>query len=279
MHTEHIKIPCHLFQVHIEDSCQTLKVFKVCIYAKYYFYLPLCQITFLSVFPSCYVVVNQSSVSSFKLSFFHNAGRALSAWKLYRSLWRRLFQHGWMACSQYSSNLFWQSPIPTGLPTGKRPIRVIIMPTKGLANNIVHFLHISHVVQSHCFLSFQTVKTEHLRFLILPQNSEWKAGTPLSDVIKECIKWQIICVDPEHLCDREWREITESLTFWSKWANSTDLDLRDSRYIKPPKLIKRLTIGCGCHLFTIRTPPLHEAAIGSVIYQETGVQASYVFLT
>jgi len=34
---------------------------------------------------------------------------------------------------------------PAGLPTRKRPIGVVITPTKGLANNIVHFSWIFHV--------------------------------------------------------------------------------------------------------------------------------------
>jgi hypothetical protein len=33
----------------------------------------------------------------------------------------------------------------------------------------------------------------------------------LAGEIKECIRWQVICVDPEHLRDREWREITAYL--------------------------------------------------------------------
>jgi len=42
-----------------------------------------------------------------------------------------------------------------------------------------------------------------------------KAGTRLADVVKECIRWQVICVDPDHLHDKEWREITESPIFQS----------------------------------------------------------------
>ena len=37
---------------------------------------------------------------------------------------------------------------PAGLPTRKRPIGVVITPTKGLAINIVHFLPFCHVVCS-----------------------------------------------------------------------------------------------------------------------------------
>ena len=37
----------------------------------------------------------------------------------------------------------------------------------------------------------------------------------MSDAIKKCIRLQVVCVDPEHLHDKEWREITESPTFQS----------------------------------------------------------------
>ena len=40
-----------------------------------------------------------------------------------------------------------------------------------------------------------------------------KAGIHLAEDIKECIRWQVVCVDPEHLRDREWREIMEYSTF------------------------------------------------------------------
>ena len=40
-----------------------------------------------------------------------------------------------------------------------------------------------------------------------------KAGIHLAEDIKECIRWQVVCMDPEHLRDREWREIMEYSTF------------------------------------------------------------------
>ena len=58
------------------------------------------------------------------------AGRTLLAWKL------------------YNAHL---DAYPAGLPTQKRPISVIITPTKGLASNIVHFLPFSHVAHSLLF--------------------------------------------------------------------------------------------------------------------------------
>jgi hypothetical protein len=39
------------------------------------------------------------------------------------------------------------------------------------------------------------------------------ASIRLAREIKESVKWQVICVDPEHLHDKEWREITEYSTF------------------------------------------------------------------
>lgn len=36
-----------------------------------------------------------------------------------------------------------------------------------------------------------------------------KNNVKLAEEIKSCTKWQVICVDPEHLHDKEWREITE----------------------------------------------------------------------
>jgi superfamily II DNA helicase RecQ len=41
-------------------------------------------------------------------------------------------------------------------------------------------------------------------------------GTKLTDEIKECKKWQVICVDPEHLKSKEWREISDYAVFRSR---------------------------------------------------------------
>jgi superfamily II DNA helicase RecQ len=38
-------------------------------------------------------------------------------------------------------------------------------------------------------------------------------GVKLADEIKTCDKWQVICVDPEHLKTKEWREISEYSIF------------------------------------------------------------------
>lgn len=36
-----------------------------------------------------------------------------------------------------------------------------------------------------------------------------RSGISLADEIKRCEKWQVVCVDPEHLKTKEWREISE----------------------------------------------------------------------
>jgi superfamily II DNA helicase RecQ len=38
-------------------------------------------------------------------------------------------------------------------------------------------------------------------------------GVPLTQQIRECNAYQVVFVDPEHLKDREWREITDSSIF------------------------------------------------------------------
>ncbi|KAJ7939786.1 hypothetical protein B0H13DRAFT_2300503 [Mycena leptocephala] len=40
-----------------------------------------------------------------------------------------------------------------------------------------------------------------------------KNGRNLAGEIMECKKWKVVCVDPEHLRDKAWREITASDTF------------------------------------------------------------------
>lgn len=43
-----------------------------------------------------------------------------------------------------------------------------------------------------------------------------RRGVNLADEIKTCAKWQVICVDPEHLKTKEWRDISESPIFRSR---------------------------------------------------------------
>ncbi|PPQ98765.1 hypothetical protein CVT26_014348 [Gymnopilus dilepis] len=88
-----------------------------------------------------------------------------------------------------------------GLPTRTKPIGVVITPTKGLADNIVHGLSEMNVSGlSYCKETLTEAR---------------KTGVRLAGDIKECTKWQVVCVDPEHLQEKEWREITRSPVFRS----------------------------------------------------------------
>ncbi|PPQ82694.1 hypothetical protein CVT25_009424 [Psilocybe cyanescens] len=102
-----------------------------------------------------------------------------------------------------------------GLPTRARPIGVVITPTKALADNIVCLLHVSAIGP---LMAFEVHELSNLHISAFSYCKETlsearKAGIRLAAEIQECQKWQVICVDPEHLRDKEWRQITESPTF------------------------------------------------------------------
>ncbi|KAJ7464089.1 P-loop containing nucleoside triphosphate hydrolase protein [Mycena latifolia] len=90
---------------------------------------------------------------------------------------------------------------PTAYPgfvSPKKPVGIVIAPTKGLSTNIVYEL-------------------EGLRVPALACTSETltearKAGRNLTAEIAEC-RWAIICIDPEHLTDKQWERITNSQVF------------------------------------------------------------------
>ncbi|KAJ7453181.1 P-loop containing nucleoside triphosphate hydrolase protein [Mycena latifolia] len=84
------------------------------------------------------------------------------------------------------------------LPVRALPMGIVITPTKGLAANIVLELKKLRVP---AFAYCQDTVTE------AP-----KAGRNLVREIKECKTWNIICVDPEHLREKAWREISASDT-------------------------------------------------------------------
>ncbi|KAF8884728.1 P-loop containing nucleoside triphosphate hydrolase protein [Gymnopilus junonius] len=86
-----------------------------------------------------------------------------------------------------------------GLPSRNKPIGIVITPTKGLADNIV--LKLSKLNVSAFSYCKQTLTVAR------------KTGIHLATEIKDCTKWQVICVDPEHLHDNEWREVTGSPIF------------------------------------------------------------------
>ncbi|KAF9563026.1 hypothetical protein CPC08DRAFT_633393 [Agrocybe pediades] len=108
---------------------------------------------------------------------------------------------------EYNKN---QDLYVTGLPTRKRPIAVVITPTKGLAGNLVHELSLLGVSAfSYCS---ESLTEAH------------KAGRRLSLEIleiKECLRWQVVFVDPEHLTGKDWREIADSPTFRANIFSAT----------------------------------------------------------
>ncbi|KAJ6478885.1 P-loop containing nucleoside triphosphate hydrolase protein [Mycena sanguinolenta] len=80
------------------------------------------------------------------------------------------------------------------LPVRALPVGIVITPTKGLAANIVLELRKLDIPAfSYCH---ETVTEARI------------AGRKLVDEIGECKTWNVICVDPEHLRDKSWRQIT-----------------------------------------------------------------------
>jgi hypothetical protein len=107
---------------------------------------------------------------------------------------------------------------PRGLPTRAKPIGVVITPTKGLANNIVcsfaaFFIHLFTARYKVDELS--KLNVSGFSYCSETLTEARKTGLCLAREIKECVRWQVVCVDPEHLRDKEWREITEGPIFRS----------------------------------------------------------------
>ncbi|KAK7015807.1 ATP-dependent DNA helicase RecQ [Favolaschia claudopus] len=86
----------------------------------------------------------------------------------------------------------------TGNLHRKKPVGIVIAPTKGLSHNIVHELSQLHVPALACT---SEVLTEARC-----------SGRNLTAEIAEC-RWSIVCVDPEHLTDKQWEYITDSQAF------------------------------------------------------------------
>ncbi|KAJ7804881.1 hypothetical protein B0H14DRAFT_3773290 [Mycena olivaceomarginata] len=85
------------------------------------------------------------------------------------------------------------------LPTRALPMGIVITPTKGLAANIVLELKKLNVPAfAYCH---ETVTAARM------------TGRNLVKDIQACSTWNVICVDPEHLRDKAWRQITASDTF------------------------------------------------------------------
>ncbi|KAJ6474006.1 hypothetical protein C8R47DRAFT_1324288 [Mycena vitilis] len=76
------------------------------------------------------------------------------------------------------------------LPVRELPVGIVITPTKGLAANILNKLRVPAFAYCH-----DTVTEAR------------KAGRNLVAEIKACKTYNIVCVDPEHLREKAWREI------------------------------------------------------------------------
>ncbi|KAJ6548111.1 hypothetical protein DFH09DRAFT_1504583 [Mycena vulgaris] len=96
---------------------------------------------------------------------------------------------------------------PAGLPTHVNPVGIVVNPTKGLAANIASYLSVLELTR------LNISAFAYSRELLADARRE---GINLAEEIKTCGNWQVICVDPEHLKTKDWREISESLIFRSK---------------------------------------------------------------
>ncbi|KAF5364901.1 hypothetical protein D9758_008122 [Tetrapyrgos nigripes] len=97
---------------------------------------------------------------------------------------------------------------PQGLRTRANPLSVVITPTKGLASSFVHQLKRDFGLSVLSYAS-ETIGAAQCE------------GKNLVSMIKECKEWQVICVDPEHLTGRDWRNITDSNTFVKNLVSGT----------------------------------------------------------
>ncbi|KAJ7098441.1 hypothetical protein C8R43DRAFT_1168127 [Mycena crocata] len=119
---------------------------------------------------------------------------------------------------------------PPGLPTRLNPVGIVVTPTKGLASNIV--LELTRLGISALAYSRESLADARHR------------GINLGKEISSCEKYQVICVDPEHLRSKDWRDISEAPAFRAQLLfgasdeihliNEWGLDFRkDFNYIGP----------------------------------------------
>ncbi|KAF9024018.1 hypothetical protein BDZ89DRAFT_1189309 [Hymenopellis radicata] len=71
-------------------------------------------------------------------------------------------------------------------------VGIIVTPTKGLAGDIVHEL--------------EELGIRALAYTAARKTEAHKNREKLAEEIASCKRWQVICVDPEHLRDEEWRK-------------------------------------------------------------------------
>ncbi|KAJ8090935.1 hypothetical protein PM082_024859 [Marasmius tenuissimus] len=84
--------------------------------------------------------------------------------------------------------------------TRNQPVGLVVTPTKGLANKIVREL--------------EQFRIKGFAYTHENVSEAKRAGRKLVEEITEC-SYQVICVDPEHLCDLEWWKILNSSKFRS----------------------------------------------------------------
>ncbi|KAJ7182392.1 P-loop containing nucleoside triphosphate hydrolase protein, partial [Mycena crocata] len=80
----------------------------------------------------------------------------------------------------------------------KKPVGIVISPTKGLSANII-FALAGHGVEGLAYTAETLTEAN-------------KSGRKLGDEIGAC-KWPIVCIDPEHLTAKQWEKITDSQLF------------------------------------------------------------------
>ncbi|KAJ7025242.1 P-loop containing nucleoside triphosphate hydrolase protein [Mycena alexandri] len=85
------------------------------------------------------------------------------------------------------------------LPSRALPVGIVVTPTKGLAANIV--------------LELKNLGVPALSYCHETVTEARKTGRHLAREIGDCKTWNVICVDPEHLRDKVWRDITANDVF------------------------------------------------------------------
>ncbi|KAK7028215.1 ATP-dependent DNA helicase [Paramarasmius palmivorus] len=88
-----------------------------------------------------------------------------------------------------------------GVLVRERAVGIVVTPTKGLSESIILELKKFGIEGlSYCRETITTFRKNHVDFI---------------SQISECNTWQVICIDPEHLQDEEWKKIMKNHTFLS----------------------------------------------------------------
>ncbi|THU99819.1 hypothetical protein K435DRAFT_855312 [Dendrothele bispora CBS 962.96] len=87
------------------------------------------------------------------------------------------------------------------IPLRKKPVGIVVTPTKGLANNIVKETWDQFKISAYAYTRENIARTR-------------RNGLDINCSISEC-QYQIICVDPEHLREPEWGVFADSEPFRS----------------------------------------------------------------